>query len=233
MAAPVVGAFEDSVRRGDPCRWLSSRFIADPPARGDVIALYAYDLELTRAPKVASNSLVAEIRLTWWREVLGEIYSGTRVRGHPVAQALADVVRRRGLDRAPLESMIDARIAVLDKTALQLGEAIVWADEVVGSAASLAVRILDPRATADAAVIAGRLWGLSLLRARGRANASELTDRIAADLPAARAAARALGVAAFPAVAHATLAQRSPSTGAGLSAFTQLKLILAVTTGRI
>ena len=38
-------------RRLDPERWLSSRFIADPEARADVIAIYAFDPELARAPK--------------------------------------------------------------------------------------------------------------------------------------------------------------------------------------
>ena len=78
------------MRRVDPDRWLSSRFIADPSARADVIALYAYDHELARAPRVASNPLLGEIRLTWWREALDEIYGENRpVRAHPGAQALA------------------------------------------------------------------------------------------------------------------------------------------------
>ncbi|MFN9711725.1 MAG: hypothetical protein ACK547_01920 [Alphaproteobacteria bacterium] len=56
---------DDLIRRVDPERWLSSRFIADEAARADVIALYAYDHELARAPRVASNPLLGEIRLTW------------------------------------------------------------------------------------------------------------------------------------------------------------------------
>ena len=60
------------IRRVDPDRWLSSRFVADAAARADVIALYAYDHELARAPRVASNPLLGEIRLAWWREMLDE-----------------------------------------------------------------------------------------------------------------------------------------------------------------
>src|SRR5215470_6718194 len=97
---------DDLVRRIDPDRWLSSRFIADPAARADVVALYAFDHELARAPKVASNALMGEIRLTWWREALDEIFEGRPVRRHPIAEALADVVARRRLERAPLEAMI-------------------------------------------------------------------------------------------------------------------------------
>ncbi len=221
------------MRRGDPCRWLSSRFIADPAARADVITLYAYDLELARAPKVASNALVAEIRLTWWREVLDEIYVGGRVRGHPVAQALAGVVGRHGLPRSPLEAMIDARIATLDKPKLDMTESLAWACDVTGSAAALAAQILDPRGPPAAAILAGRVWGLALLRARGQADAAGLTAQIIADLPAARAAARALSVAAFPAVAHAALARRGPLAGLAPTATTQLRMLWAVTTGRV
>lgn len=221
------------MRRGDPCRWLSSRFIADPAARADVIVLYAYDLELARAPKVASNALVAEIRLTWWREVLDEIYTGGRVRGHPVAQALAGVVGRLGLPRSPLEAMIDARIAILDQPKLDMTESLAWAGDVGGSTATLAAQILDPSEPPDAALPAGRLWGLALLRARGLADAGGLTAQIISDLPAARAAARALSVAAFPAVAHAALARRGSTALATPSVFTRLRLIWAVTRGRV
>src|SRR6516165_2835983 len=86
------------VQRVDPDRWLSSRFVADPVERADVVAIYAYDHELARAPRVASNSLLGEIRLTWWREALDEIFEGRPVRRHPTAQALAAAVGRRRLE---------------------------------------------------------------------------------------------------------------------------------------
>src|SRR4051812_4524072 len=105
---------EDLVRRVDPDRWLSSRFIGDAVARADVIALYAYDHELARAPKVASNPILGEIRLTWWREALEEIFVGKPLRAHPGAQALARAVERRALPRDLLETMIDARYRELD-----------------------------------------------------------------------------------------------------------------------
>ena len=63
------------VARVDPDRWLSSRFISDAKKRADVVALYAFDYELARAPRVASNPMIGEIRLTWWREVLDEVFA--------------------------------------------------------------------------------------------------------------------------------------------------------------
>src|SRR3954470_7794356 len=100
MSEPDVPALEGEdldglIRRVDPDRWLSSRFIGEPGARADVIALYAFDHELARAPKVASNALLGEMRLTWWREALEEIFENRPVRQHPAAQALAGVVARR------------------------------------------------------------------------------------------------------------------------------------------
>ena len=54
---------DDLIRRVDPDRWLSSRFVADAALRADVLAIYAYDHELARAPRVASNPILGEIRL--------------------------------------------------------------------------------------------------------------------------------------------------------------------------
>ena len=84
------------VRRADPDRWLSSRFIADPAARRDVVAIYAFDHELQRAVSVASTPLIAEIRLAWWRETLDEAFAGAVVRRHPVAEALTHAIRGAG-----------------------------------------------------------------------------------------------------------------------------------------
>ena len=94
------------IARVDPDRWLASRFIGDAAARSDVIALYAYDHELGRARKAATTPLMAEIRLTWWREALDEIFEDRPVRRHPTAEALGGAVRRRRLQRAPLEAMM-------------------------------------------------------------------------------------------------------------------------------
>ncbi len=106
------------VRRVDPDRWLSTRFVADPAKRADLIALYAFDHELARARRVTSTPLLAEIRLAWWREMLGEAYGGLPVRRHPAAQALSLAVERNSLPRSALEAMIDGYIAVLDEGAV-------------------------------------------------------------------------------------------------------------------
>ena len=96
------GGLEDLdslVRRTDPDRWLATRFIADREARADVIALYAFDYELSRVHRVTTQPLLAEMRLTWWAEAIAEIFEGRSVRRHPVTLALAQAVARHGLPR--------------------------------------------------------------------------------------------------------------------------------------
>lgn len=102
------------VRKADQDSWLASRFVADPEARADLIALYAFAHELSRAGRVTSTPLLAEIRLTWWREMLDEAYEGRAVRQHPTAKALALAITRRRVPRPVLEAMIDGAIADLD-----------------------------------------------------------------------------------------------------------------------
>ncbi len=202
------------VRRVDPDRWLASRFIADRGARAGVIALYAFDHELARASAITSSDIAAEIRLTWWRETLDEIYSGAGVRRHPIAERLAAVVMERALPRAPFEAMIDARIRMLGRSRLETDHALAWAAGTEGSMAPLAAQILDPLGDGGLAAPAGGVWGLVLLRRSGRAGGPEFDHRLREALREARQAARRLSIVAFPAALVATLARadlRSPS----------------------
>jgi phytoene synthase len=226
-AAKLDGSDLDAlVRRADPDRWLSSRFIADASMRADVVALYAFDHELARAPKVASNALLGEIRLTWWREVLDEIEAGGAVRRQPTAQALAEAVWRRNLSRAPLEAMIDARYRELDPSPMSAEETLQWAGDTGGAAAVCAAGVLDPQGPSDAARPAGAAWALGR---RSPALGAEGAALLKQALAAARAHARRLSVAAFPAAAHAALAGRPGESELAK----RLRLTWAVARGRI
>ncbi|WP_296595968.1 squalene/phytoene synthase family protein [Phenylobacterium sp.] len=215
---------DDLIRRVDPDRWLSSRFIGDAGKRADVVAIYAYDHELARAPKVASNAILGEIRLTWWREVLDEAYEGRPVRHHPTAQALADVIRRHELPREPLEAMIDARYRELDANPMEPNEALEWARDTGGRAAELAAMILAPGRDAGPARAGGTAWALARRASDDRRTAA-LAERTRTG---AAAAVRKLAAEAFPAVAHAALGRggRSPLRD-------RLRLFWAVARGRI
>ncbi len=106
---------------------------------------------------------MAEIRLTWWSEVLDEIYDGRPVRRHPTAQALAEAVRRRDLPRDPLDAALDA-----------------WSGgreaDAAGAIAEAAALALDPAVDRAAARTAGRAWRAGLDAAARAASRSVSAD---------------------------------------------------------
>ena len=212
---------DDLVRRVDPDRWLSSRFIADPIARADVVALYAFDHELARAGRVASNPLIAEMRLVWWREVLDEVFEGRPIRAHPTAGALSEAVRRRQLPREPLDEMVEGRIAALD------GD-IAGVERAGAGVALAAARILGEREAPASIAELGAVWARTAAGQGGEPMA-ELTTR----LEEARRSSHRPPPQVLPAVLHLALATpelrgRRPS---GLEA--RLRLVWASLTGRL
>lgn len=206
------------VRRVDPDRWLSSRFVADPAARADLIALYALDHELARIARIVSDPLMGEIRLSWWREGLEAIAAGEPPRAHPVLRAIS----AGGLPAAPLAELAQARLGDLDGG--KTGEAaLAHADATEGLLMTLAARRLAAAATVDHVRQAARAVALS--RTDGEA--------ALAALAASRSGLAALPVAAFPAVAHATLARRYARGASPSDLEKRLRLLMAVLTGRI
>jgi len=207
-----VADLDGQVRAADPDRWLSSRFVADAEARADLIALYAFEAELSTIPTRVSQPLLAEMRFAWWTEQLDGVFAGAPRRGHPVLEALAATVARRGLAREPFDALIEAQIgrvhgAPHDLHALFVGPM------------TTAATVLSGAEHADAAVEAGRVWGLTRT---GRAAEAKATRAPAND------ALKRLPAIGFPAVAHAALA--NPDAPDGVK---RLRLVWAVARGRI
>ncbi|MDP1736370.1 MAG: squalene/phytoene synthase family protein [Caulobacter sp.] len=206
------------VRRVDPDRWLSSRFVADPAARADLVTLYALDHELARIPSVVTNPLMGEIRLAWWREGLEEIAGGRPPRPHAVLQAVAN----SALPPTALAALAEARLGDLDGA--KAGEAaLAHADATEGLLMALAARRLSSNATADHVKQAAR--AVALAKTDGPAALTALR--------AARAELAGLPIAAFPAVAHATLAGRYAHNKNPGDFEKRGRILLAVLTGRI
>jgi phytoene synthase len=231
-----------TVRRADPDRWLASRFVADPVARADLIALYAFNHELARATEAAREPLVQEIRLTWWREALDEVFAGRPSRRHPVVETLAETIRRRELPPAPFETMIEARIEAIDAPVVDEAAVYRHVDATAGMLMGLAASALDGTASSAATQAAGRAWGLAGLARLRRTGVdrlpkawdqAEVRRRVRAAMAAARAATRDLPVAAFPAVAYATLANTYAAGRAPSELEKRLRLTTAVLTGRL
>ena len=95
-----------SVERADPVRFAAV-MAAPVPARAKLFPIYAFNVEVARAPWVTQEPMIAEMRLQWWRDVLEEIRSGAPLRRHDVAVPLAHVIDKGGADR--LDALIDAR----------------------------------------------------------------------------------------------------------------------------
>ena len=135
----------ERVARGDPERWRSA-MTAPPPARPGLMALYAFNLEIARAPWVASEPMLAEIRLRWWADALAEIYDGRPPRRHEVVEPLAATVVAADLPRRLFDEMIAARASeaggepLPDRTALDL-----YIDHTAGHLMELAARHLGRR----------------------------------------------------------------------------------------
>jgi phytoene synthase len=98
---------EALVREGDKNRFLATLFAPEKYRRA-LYALYAFNLEVARTRELAREPMPGEIRLQWWRDVLGGAGRGD-IDGHPVAGALRNVVVRYRLPPEMLLDLIDAR----------------------------------------------------------------------------------------------------------------------------
>lgn len=157
-----------AVRADDKDRWLASLF-APVARRPDLMALYAFNLEIASVRERVSEPLPGEVRLQWWRDVLGGEGRGD-VSAHPVAAAVTDVIMRHRLAVDPLLSLIDARVFDLyDDPMPALLDLEGYCGETSSALMQIAALILtegrDP-GTADLAGHAGIAYALTgLLRA--------------------------------------------------------------------
>lgn len=99
-----ANALAPLVERGDPDRFLAA-MAAPPAARGPLLVLAAFNLELARAPWVTKEPLIAQMRLQFWRDVV----TGEGPAAHEVALPLQALIREARLPQDLLLAMIDAR----------------------------------------------------------------------------------------------------------------------------
>ena len=94
------------VERADPLRFRVA-MAAPVAARRVLFPLYAFNVEVARAPWVTQEAMIAEMRLQWWRDVCSEIASGGPVRRHEVATPLSNVLLPE--DALLLDELAEAR----------------------------------------------------------------------------------------------------------------------------
>ena len=103
---PDLTACAALVQKGDPDRFAAT--MASPvAARRVLFPLYAFNVEVSRAPWVTQEPMIAEMRLQWWRDALEEIGSGKPVRRHEVVTPLAAILDSTAAET--LDKLVQAR----------------------------------------------------------------------------------------------------------------------------
>jgi len=197
------------VERADPSRFAAV-MAAPPGVRADLFTLFAFHLEVARAPWASAEPLVAEMRLQWWRDAAEAVGQGAAPPAHEVMGPMARLIAARGLPAEVLDALVAARRwdiyrdafedeAALDAYLEATGGGLLWLAALIcgagpeGEAAA--------RGAGWAAGLAAYLQAVPELEARGRiplvdgrAEAvATLARRGLARLEAARAGRRALG----------------------------------------
>lgn len=248
------------VEKGDPERFAA--IMAAPPAtREKLWPLYALNLEIARAPWASAEPMVAEMRLQWWIDTIGELAEGRTRPGHPVTEALAPLLAADPGLAPCLVALAEARRWDCWKEPFEDRAAFdAYLDATAGNLMWAAASALMAPATAEPA-IRDFAWGAGLagwfraapeLEARGRipftdgrpAALAALAAEGRARIARARAAGRSIPKAARPALwpgsaADAILAQaaadpaRIAEGSLGISPFRKsLILALDALTGR-
>jgi phytoene synthase len=189
------------VERGDPDRFLSA-MSAPPEDRARLWPLYAFNLEVARAPWASAEPILGGMRLQFWADTLEAIAAGGAVPAHEVAEPLAALVREAGLPVDLLAGMVAARRRDLEPEGFADAAAL-WAYLAAtgGALTEAAARALGGAAAAGAAREAGTAaalanWFLAVpeLARRGRRTLPAPAEALAAEGLARLAKARRAGV---------------------------------------
>ena len=89
------------VARGDPERYMAIRAMPEE-VMAKLLPILALNIEVSRAPWVTEEPMIAEMRLQWWRDALEEITNQKNVRKHEVTTPLSAAISpemARDLDR--------------------------------------------------------------------------------------------------------------------------------------
>jgi phytoene synthase len=98
----------EQVRSHDFERYASTLFV-EADKRRALLALYAFNVEISRVREQVSQPLPGEIRLQWWTDMLaGSGHGG--VEGNPVAAELLLAIRTHGLPVEPLSRLIEEHL---------------------------------------------------------------------------------------------------------------------------
>ncbi|KIU48082.1 MULTISPECIES: phytoene/squalene synthase family protein [Bradyrhizobium] len=105
--APSDGAAfcADLVRTHDFVRYASTLFLPGPERRA-LLAIYAFNIEVSRVHEQVSQPLPGEMRLQWWTDMLAGTGHGG-VEGNPVAAELLWTIRNHRLPVSPFSRLVE------------------------------------------------------------------------------------------------------------------------------
>jgi phytoene synthase len=149
----------DLVRQHDPDRYFADLF-APAETRAHLLALHAFNAEISRIGSIVSEPMPGEIRLQWWRDALTTSDAG----GNPVAGALLETIATFQLPLSAFVALLEARTFDLyndpmpDRTAFEG-----YAGDTTSALVQMAAIILAGRdpGTAEAAGHAGVAYALT------------------------------------------------------------------------
>ncbi|MDX2264448.1 MAG: phytoene/squalene synthase family protein [Hyphomicrobiales bacterium] len=165
--APDDRVIAEVVRNFDRNRYWSALF-APEPIRAHLLALYAYNVELSRIPEQVNEAMFGEVRLQWWRDALDPLNEDGPT-GHPVADALMRTRAAFDIPHAALIDMAEARLFDLGREMTPDAPTLdAYLQRTAGAIFRLGCRIagVEAERAEPACAAAARAYGLTgLLRA--------------------------------------------------------------------
>lgn len=171
-----VDAIVQIVRKGDADRFLAT-MAAPPDLRLRLFTLYAFNVEVARAPWASHEEMIAEMRLQFWQDVIEAIGQGCGAHQHELVAPLRQMIEDHALPVALFEQMIAARRWDIYKDPFRdVAHFERYIDHTSGNLMWLAALALGVDEKAEAAVrdyaygvgIANWLVAVPELQARGR-----------------------------------------------------------------
>ncbi|MDJ0859365.1 MAG: squalene/phytoene synthase family protein [Dinoroseobacter sp.] len=146
-----LAACADLVARSDPDRFLAA-MAAPVAAREKLFPIYALNVEVSRAPWVTQEPMIAEMRLQWWRDALEELGQGKPPRAHEVVAPLADALGRNA-DWDALDRYVAARRWDVYRDAFEdAAHFEAYLDDTAGTLMWVSARALGAAESAEAAI---------------------------------------------------------------------------------
>ena len=150
-----------------------------------LMALLAFNHEISIIPELVSETLLGKIRLQWWSDCIVSIYDGKKPE-HPVALGLSAAIETCGLSKSLFDQYLSKRSFDLLKTCpTSLKELENYADGTAGALHELMAEVLLNKPNIkirEAARNAGTAWALAGLLSAIPFHESQGRSYIPADL---------------------------------------------------